>query len=342
MIEEILKDILNDAKKSEIKFSDGLILRIGFTLENEEYLPKFKISNKDKFINILNIYVEECLKFYSLEKNYDNIKMIITYMFCNISLNEANSLEDYLIRRINFFKLYKIENIKDTKLTSIGNLNYEIKKQSIMQETPYGFNSYFKENDSVYYLPRISFGISDDICYIYSIQNKDTKLNTDEKYNYKVKNKFNTINSGVKEYRNVTPSFVVALTLFLSYLSSNGIDKICIKTPLPLRQENRKLVNNYKIKLYTMKADVNEDSIENFKKEIENKRLNDEFNSTTKFINTFNRLKIHFDNIFIDKTELNRDIIMKVIDLSTNVDFLKEIIKKESELDGKISKYSSR
>lgn len=343
MIEEILNEIIKEAKNNEIKLSNGQIIRMGFTLDSDPNLIKLNINDKYKFIKLLNIYVDKCLDFYSLEKDYDNIKRIITYMFSNISKNDLKSLEEHLLRRIELFSLNEVSNINGSKNTSIGNLNYEIKKQSLMQETPYGFNSYFEENGSVYYLPRISFGISNGVCDIYAIQNKDTKLNKDEKYNLKVKNKFNTINSGVKKYRNVTPSFVIALSLFISYLKENNINHICIKTPLPLRQENRKLSSDKKIELYTMMCDVKKDSIDKLKQEIEEKMLKDEYNSTIKFVNTFNRLKIHFDNVFMEQIELNRDIIMKVLDLSTNVEFLKEIVRNDrSELYGKISKYSSR
>ena len=66
----------------------------------------------------------------------------------------------------------------------------------------------------------------------------------------------------------------------------------------------------------------------------------DDYNSTVKFVNCFNILKLHFDNLFF--SNVNNQLILDVIDLSTNNDFLREIVKeKEIDDNGKISKYSS-
>ena len=167
-------------------------------------------------------------------------------------------------------------------------------------------------------------------------------MNTNPKYNLEVKDIFRTINSGVKKYRNVTPSFVVALSLFISFLYKYGINKIKVETPLPIRQKNRDMVTDYKIEFQTMRGTLKGETLETFKSELIKKKLNDDYNSTTKFVNCFNRLKVHFDNIYLSKCTINSDIILEVMNFLTHNSFLQEIVKENNDIEkerynGKIS-----
>ena len=238
-----------------------------------------------------------------------------------------NDLENYIYKYINFMNDNILVNQTGEKNTELGNLKYSIEKQSFQQETPYCFKSYFYKNDSRYALPRISFGIKDGVCYIYAIQNKDSKMNTDSNYNLEVKNKLRTINSGISKYRNVTPSFVVVLALFISFLKENNINKIKIETPLPIRQKSREMCNEYKLTVCSMAGNFTKEEFEIFKREAREINLNDEYNSTVKFVNCFNRLKLHFDNIFLK--ELNENETLEVINLITDNEFLNEIVKEK-------------
>lgn len=343
MIRQIFDKIKEEARKSEIFLVENSferLIRIGFNVVDtgiNDSLPNFYIKNKDNFYKLLYEYVYLALKHYELDNNYDNIKRVLTFVWANITLDEMKDLEQFLCRYINYLNDNVLVNKKGLKQTSIGNLNYEVSKQSIQQETPYCFKSYFeKETDSQlakYSLPRISFGISDDVCYIYAIQNKDTKINTNSIYNLEVRNKFRTINSGIKKYRNVTPSFVVALSLFISFLKENNISKVSVVTPLPLRQMNRELVTNYRIQFETKRAILTSDNLENFKKEIINKKLENDYNATVKFINCFNRLKTHFDSIYLSNNKLSNEMIIDIINLETESDFLQEIVRSQNIFD---------
>lgn len=352
MIEQIFNVIKEEARNSKIVLIDDSyerVIRIGFNVvesKTQENLPNFYIRDKEKFNKLLSEYIIIALDFYELDETYDNIKKVLTFLWSNITIEEMNSLELYLEKYIKFISDNILFNKNGSKETSLGKLKYEIAKQSIQQETPYCFKSYFEKDNngeiSRFSLPRISYGISDGICYVYAVQNKDSKINSNPKYNLEVKDTINTINSGVKKYRNVTPSFVVALSLFISFLKENGISKIKVETPLPIRQNNRDMVTNYKIELKTMSGELKEETLDVFKEELIKKKLNDDFNSTTKFVNCFNRLKVHFDNIFLSKNELSSGIIVEVINLLTDNSFLQEVVKqdfdrKEERYNGKIS-----
>ena len=343
MIYKIFDEIKKEARNSEIVLvedSFDRLIRIGFNVVDDNIsnsLPNFYIKNQVSFYKILYEYVYLALDYYGLDNNYYNIKKVLTFVWSNITLDEMKDLEQFLNRYINYLNDTMLVDKKGLKYTSIGNLNYEVSKQSIQQETPYCFKSYFEKEINgelaKYSLPRVSFGISNGVCYIYAIQNKDTKINTNSIYNLEVRNKFRTINSGIKKYRNVTPSFVVALSLFISFLKENNISKVSVVTPLPLRQMNRELVANYRIQFETKRAILTSDNLENFKKEIINKKLENDYNATVKFVNCFNRLKTHFDSIYLSNKELSNDMIIDIINLETESDFLQEIVRSQNIFD---------
>ena len=176
-------------------------------------------------------------------------------------------------------------------------------------------------------MPRISFGIADGVCYIYAIQNKDSKQNTNNpEYNELVHRTMRSINSGVKKYRNVTPSFVVAIAFFVSYLKSIGIESVEVLSPLPLRQDNKKRVNSYIVEHKTMSGNLELESVEILKRELEEKRIMDVHNATVKFRNCFNRLKVHFSGIYLEHNAMTNEMVLDVVELSTSHPFLQQIV----------------
>ena len=345
VINKIFEEIKKEARTGiiNLKDEDGEFpLRASFNIvEDKVYdsIPNIYIKDKEKFNRVLTLYVFSALDFYSLNPTEDNIKMIIAYSFANITEKEMICLEDYILKYIGFYN-NKFSNIEGEKEISVGTIRYKIKKQHIAQETPYCFKSYIEKNNSKYALPRISFGINNDTCEVYAIQNKDSRINIDQNYNQEIKNAFRTINSGISKYRNVTPSFVVTLVLFLSFLKQNDIHKIKVITPLPIRQANRKKIQEIKLNRYSVQGTLDKYSIEAMKKILEDKLSMDEYNTTTKFVNCFNRLKLHFENLFY--TNINDQMIIDVLNLSTENELLKELVKeKEIDDNGKISKHSS-
>ena len=332
MINKIFEEIKKEARNNEVSIMlDGYdtVVRMQFNIVDDKVydMPNFYIKNRYEFYDNLNKYVYSALEFYELEPTEENIKMILTYIWANITPTEMKCIEKYIEKYICFISDNTLKISSGYEKTNIGNLHFNVLKQSIMQETPYCFKSYFENDDgSKFSLPRISFGIKDNICYIYAIQNKDSKINIDAKYNLLVKDSIRSINSGVKKYRNVSPSFIISLSLFISFLKHNNISKVKVETPLEIRINNRKSVADYKIKFYSAKGTLSPETLDDFKKEINLKRLNDDYNSTIKFINCFNRLKVHFDNIFMDENDINNDIILEVMNLITNNSFLKSIV----------------
>lgn len=243
MIYKAFNELKEEARLGEVNYlldDDIMKLRILFNIVDDSILnnmPNLYIKDNNNFNKLLYKYVYIALNFYNLEINYNNIKKILAFLFSNITDKEMNNIEAYLKKYIDFYEDQTLKDQYGEKKTTLGNLKYKIDTQSFQQETPYCFKSYFDNETSKYALPRISFGISNGICYIYAIQNKDSKMNIDSNYNFKVKEKMKEINKGISKYRNVTPSFVVALSLFISVLKENNITQIKVVTPLPIRQK---------------------------------------------------------------------------------------------------------
>lgn len=331
MIEEIFNSVAHEARTGKVicKY-DGydLIARIKFNVVEDSILDNslnLYIKDKDNFYKLIKEYTSLALSFYNLEPTKDNIKIVLTYMWSNITFKEARNVEEFVSKYIEFIKQSKFMDINKKKYTSIGVLNSFIVKQSLKCETPYCFKSFLEYNGNNYYLPTISYGIKNNKCFIYGIQNKDLKLNTNMAYNDIVNKTFRQINSGVKKYRNTTPSFIVALALFLSYLKEYGIEDIEVITSLPIRRESREAVAHYKISYELGRGVITGVDLEKFKEQVLGKKDLDNYNSSIKFMNTFNRLKIHFDGINILNNNLNSDIILQVKNLITNNEFLQEI-----------------
>lgn len=330
MIEEIFEEIKKEALNGVVILKDDgydMPVRMCFSFNSsKESVFSLNVIDSEKFKKLLNEYVYSALNFYNLMPTRDNIKALLTYIWSNITSKEMNNVEQFLEKRISFFDV-SMSRKEVSKECDLGIINGQVDIQSPLQETPYCFKSSFQSGNDIYALPRISFGIDNGVCYIYAIQNKDAKQNTNNgEYNELVHRTMRGINSGVKKYRNVTPSFVVALTFFTSFLKSNGINYIDVVSPLPIRQDNKKRVNKYVIDYKTMKGNLDSESIETLKREFEEKRIMDVHNSTVKFRDCFNRLKVHFSGIHLDCNNLTNEMVLEVLELSTNQPFLQQVV----------------
>lgn len=334
-VEEIFKIIIKEARTKEITYKENLyneeyecIFRLGFnvvfnnSIRNDLYNLYFKDYNN--LIKLLKEYVYTVCGFYNIPISDNEIKKILTLLWSNITEEEMLNIENYVKKYINFLNDDKLININNSKdITDLGLIKYEVVKQSIKQETPYCFNSYFEKNNQKYYLPRISFGISNNKCYIYAIQNKNK--NIENSYSDLVQKKLNTLNSGVKKYRNVSPSAIASLSLFLSVLKEHNINEFEVVSNLHLRILNHELVDNYKLQIEKKTKTIIE--VEKLKKIMEDKRIKIYDNTTEKFKNNFRRLSNHFKIIINRKNEISDNLVGKIIELDSNNLLFRELTK---------------
>ena len=344
-IEVLFNDIIKEARTGEIKYQELLygtiydcIFRMKFNVVTDNISKdtfNLYYSDYNELIKKLEEYVYSVIKLYNIDNEYD-IKKILILLWSNITNSEMLNINDYVDKYISFINNDILLNKKGSKyIDDLGLLNYSFDIQSYMQETPYCFNAFFSNNGDYYYLPRISYGIIDDKCYIYAIQNKE-KNNTNNQvlYGEKLKKKLNTLNSGIKNYRNVTPYSLVSLILFISILSRNNINKFEAVTNLPIRIQNRKLVNDYKLQVKSNYTGYKE--LEIIKKNMEENEERIIYNTTVKFQNSFKKLVYYFKIILkLSENELSDNLLLEVLSMSTNNELINEIIESEEFNYGK-------
>lgn len=337
MLEKIFSEVVKEARNGKInlfeEFYDDkipypLYLKFNLSHYDEPEMLNIHIKNSASFYKKLELYVRLACKHYGFDYNDINIKVVIARMFANVTSDDILDLELYLDKYISFFTLSPVlMNTSHYVNDEVGYISSIINKQSIEQETPFCFKSKFELDDFYYNLPRISFGIKDNVCYIYAVQNKDKNIIDDNNIMYcnLVKNNIRTINKSINKYRNVTPSFVVAVANFISIMRKNGINKFKVVAKLPLSIQNRTTVTRNKIE--SKRATLSIKELDNFKNMLEQNNIRNNKQSTIGLLNLFNRLKIHFyDSMNIIPSDIDSNIYFKLDNLVANNQFLNDIV----------------
>ena len=292
------------------------------------------IQDKEKLVNSLYEYMQIMLSNdSSINKQniYDKIKYYLTLLWINATYEDLRNPVRFIQKYIDFNNnpLFEDEFTYASNIESLNDADIDviIKREPANMETPYSFNAQInlfdngKENN--YYLPSICYGISGDICYIYSIQNSGM-FASNPGFEKKIKRLLYKMNENVsshesedfKEYKrlekqgnnmedefypenisDVSVSAILALTVFMDSLNDMNIKNIKVVPFLPIRYKNRKseYEKKYQLKLKQLKVD----EIKELKQNLEEKRLLIQSNLTNKFIRDFMRLKHHFNGIDI-------------------------------------------
>lgn len=292
------------------------------------------IQDKEKLVNSLYEYMQIMLSNdSSINKQniYDKIKYYLTLLWVNATYEDLRNPVRFIQKYIDFNNnpLFEDEFTYASNIESLNDTDIDviIKREPANMETPYSFNAQInlfdngKENN--YYLPSICYGISGDICYIYSIQNSGM-FASNPGFEKKIKRLLYKMNENVsshesedfKEYKrlekqgnnmedefypenisDVSVSAILALTVFMDSLNDMNIKNIKVVPFLPIRYKNRKseYEKKYQLKLKQLKVD----EIKELKQNLEEKRLLIQSNLTNKFIRDFMRLKHHFNGIDI-------------------------------------------
>ena len=343
LIEEIFfSQVLPNLKNGSIEIpiyntnSNGDIFTFNVLVDAyDETSPYYLcIQDKEKLVNLLHEYMKIMLSNdSSINKQniYDKIKYYLTLVWVNATYEDLRNPVRFIQKYIDFNNnpLFEDEFTYASNIESLNDADIDviIKREPANMETPYSFNAQInlfdngKENN--YYLPSICYGISGDICYIYSIQNSGMFASNPE-FEKKIKRLLYKMNENVsshesedfKEYKrlekhgnnmedefypenisDVSVSAILALTVFMDSLNDMGIKNIKVVPFLPIRYKNRKseYEKKYQLKLKQLKVD----EIKELKQNLEEKRLLIQSNLTNKFIRDFMRLKHHFNGIGI-------------------------------------------
>ena len=292
------------------------------------------IQDKEKLVNSLYEYIQIMLSNdSSINKQniYDKIKYYLTLVWVNATYEDLRNPVQFIQKYIDFNNnpLFEDEFTYASNIESLNDADIDviIKRETANMETPYSFNAQINlfngDKENSYYLPSICYGISGDICYIYSVQNSGMFASNPE-FEKKIKRLLYKMNENVsshesedfKEYKrlekqgnnmedefypenisDVSVSAILALTVFMDSLNDMGIKNIKVVPFLPIRYKNKEdaYEKKYQLKLKQLKVD----EIKELKQNLEEKRLLIQSNLTNKFIRDFMRLKNHFNGIDI-------------------------------------------
>ncbi len=319
MVEDIFNEVINEASLGTV-FVGIRPYNIKFSVNQDSDL-NIIIDDMNRFIDLLNKYVYIVLSNRKMEVNHDNIKEIICLLFTNITYDDCSDIYSFIERYINFYDCKISDDYVYNLPVFDSDLKIESRMQSLNQETPYLFLSRLYNGDDYYELPGISYGISDNVAYVYAIQNK-FDLKDLSGYQKRIKRLLYKVNKDVSD-SSVSPSFVVSLTIFLMSVKNMGIDNVKAISFLPVRYHSKKVALSKRIEALKKREnisniDVQIESLINLDKKIC-------LNMTNKFKDNFWRVKMHYKKI--DIKEKSSFIDVRVSDFeSTCNDLLDGLI----------------
>ena len=254
----------------------------------EYYRPNTAIKNFEEFENSLKEYlktINSCDKsFYKFDKEH-SMSTYLYYLVKTLTNSDSQDFNQYVKTFIGFLKddrfvaLKRESKIGEIKLEDESEETYDILAKRAEEyygsETPYTMRFWMEKKGFKYTMPFVRYGIDDKNgkAYIYSIQRKG-KLKRGKNIK-EINGRFNRVNSGVKQNRDITPSMLISATMFLGMCKGIGLENIKVADFLTRR------FGYYRGAIGTEEAMKLQENI------------------TNKFLRTFSRLVSQFDGIDI-------------------------------------------
>ena len=202
--------------------------------EEEYYKPRITIINIDELEASLKNYIHKVEDFYSrynILEPYQDLNFFLANIPINMSNVDAQDLVGFINKRVSMFEKDVFDNYlfnerKVVQEIGVGTFYAYRILETPNLETPYCMAFCMECAGKIFELPLVRYYFQEDICYIYAVQ-----MGKDRNFNYQdleYKKTINKLNTGLKEYRNIPPNFVLSLVLFLKMLSDNNISKVMI------------------------------------------------------------------------------------------------------------------
>lgn len=281
-----------------------------------------EIHNEESFLKKIEDYVKLELEKNRKtppyrEKEKSREKALLAYLWVNATTEDFKNPEQYLDKRIQMLKddsFSYLENgieIEGGSSLLDSKIRIEKKENAITMETPYRIDITLEKGDCEASLPSIDYAIVGDTCYIYSIKKRKAKTPSseeEEKYQKKINRLLYKVNEGVdqnEDITDITHSFLISLTIFMSLLEAEGIKNIKVVTYLPTRYLSRELGAN--------ESERKEELLER----------NDQIqtNLTDKLVRLFRRYCYHNENVEITSYPYDSDeyLSLKITDKNEKI-----------------------
>ncbi len=271
---------------------------------NDTQTPIVQIPNEEAFVQDVKSYLDVAKKFYKQDRDYFCLTMPAHQekLFLDLMINgtnlDYNNIYEYIHNRQAMLEqpvgtgVFVLGQYGD--LTMYGAIGKTISNL----EGPYCFEfALDDQNKNRFKLPSVTFGIVDDVAYVYAVQNKAKEQ--DNPLAKKLDRYFRKVNKGVdpeEEISKVSPNALVSLTAFIAFAKQIGITDIVAPDFLPVRYYGnqevglRKTTTNQQAETFLEKHD------------------HDQYNMTNKFDNLFFRYGHHFTSDEVTYSELEQAV----------------------------------
>lgn len=354
MLEIFYNEIIKEASRGKVECIQfyhilfntkipEIAIDLKYNDNDEMFVPTLFINNKKEFDELLLEYTNLAFKYYELENKYTSMdaktrihylnKTLMAFLWANATIEDFNDPNSYIKNRIEFIKneMFPCYEKRDLGYSEIlkSNIFVENRKATFFAEAPYSLKITLTDNENEYKLPLIYYGIVDDTIYIYAIQNEKDVNKEDNAYQkyikralYKVNVGFDSKNDNFKTFdkgnlKDITPSFLLALNIFVGLLENYGIKKIVVPSILIVRWNAKELVLQRKkmLRLYEVENDeAKKKEINEYFDELSQIHNDIQSNMTEKLIRTFLRLAHHNNGLGILNipSELNSSLIIEL------------------------------
>ncbi|MBQ6841455.1 MAG: hypothetical protein IJO63_05015 [Bacilli bacterium] len=198
--------------------------------EQSYYKPNIVVKDVADLEVALIEFVNELNTFYSDKpklEDYHDLSFFFNNLLINMTSTDAEDLTSFIYKRIAFFRNNQFEEFDSPKLLMEKD-GVKYYAQRFLEcpglETPYVMVFYMESDGIRYNLPLIRYAFDEDgVCYLFAVQfGRDRIVVLDDTYRDIV----NDVNQGITKFRNVSPSFVVSLSLFVDMLRELGTTKM--------------------------------------------------------------------------------------------------------------------
>lgn len=228
-----------DIKEKDIKF-----------LKNQYYkdCPTIYVKDHIYFFKCLTDIINQNINLYQKYNDYRSARAyaikFLRRIWLRLGPNDFNNIENFLKNQLNFVTIDIFEDLKlETNIDDFYGFNVTAKNTVgySWDEAPLKmeFKIYDENNKEYHSLPHIYYGIENDTCYIYAIQNDRDRHNIS-----KINRLLYKLNKDI-ENPNVHPSMVYSITLFIDLLQKYGINQIKIPTLQVLSYRYHEILSEY-------------------------------------------------------------------------------------------------
>lgn len=313
---EILQEVLSEAengcvklKTTDLDSSWKFYVKFLTNYRNREevpsLLPVLKVASVEDLAKRFDSYLPDAKHFYRLEQEYwgldnDNFKKKLIFdIFVSASPMDFENIYGYIDLRHQMILNKCSKNLRFLGEYMGLDVCCEINKSASNLEAPYRMKIMLSNDEDTFELPRITFGFDNNKnVHVFAIQNKPTKEKTP--LYKKLDRHFRAVNKDVppeEDIANISPSALVAFTIFSTYMENCGFKNYKVHSYMPLRYQshlNRVLYKSGKEEEAEQEAD----------------RI--EFNATNKLINVMLRFQHHFPKtqLFFDDNDNTLSLVV--------------------------------